>query len=152
MNYRGTTLPLFAAGALLAGSLLTLSLIGAFMVAGSGASPWDSVRGTMGDHMGGMMGGGRDTAVAPAVTGGTAETVQIRDFAFTPGNLRIPLGASVTWTNLDTAPHTATAIDGSWDTGSINNGDRRTLTFNKAGIFDYYCSIHPTMKARLEVR
>jgi plastocyanin len=103
--------------------------------------------------MGGrMMGYGRSTADATQTVGGQLETVSIRDFAFSPGNLQVPAGASVTWTNYDDAPHTATATDRSWDTGILNDGQKKSLTFEKAGDYTYYCAVHPSMQARLVVR
>ncbi len=102
-------------------------------------------------HMGGMMGGGTNSSSATVTTGGTANTVDIRDFAFSPGNLQVPVGATVTFTNYDSAPHTATAKDGSWDTGILNQGQSKTITFEKAGDYTYYCKVHPNMVARLRV-
>jgi plastocyanin len=103
-------------------------------------------------HMGRMMGGGTDSSNAPLSVGTKAESVAIRDFAFAPGNLQIPVGATVTWTNYDDVPHTATAKDGSWDTGILNKGDTETITFDKAGEYQYYCKVHPNMVARLTVQ
>jgi plastocyanin len=113
---------------------------------------WDINWGMGGGHMGRMMGGGTNTSNEPASVGGGSESVAIRDFAFAPGNLQVPVGANVTWTNYDDAPHTATAKDGSWDTGNLSKGDTKTLTFDKAGDYSYYCKVHPTMVARLQVR
>jgi plastocyanin len=104
------------------------------------------------DHMGSMMGGGRNTANAPLTAGSSTETVTIKDFAFSPGNLQVPVGATVTWTNGDSAPHNATARDGIWKTDTLSDGDTNTLTFSRAGEYDYYCTIHPSMKAHLSVR
>ena len=106
----------------------------------------------MGGHMGHMMGGGTNTSNAPVTTGSSAESVAIRDFAFSPGNLEVPGGAKVTFTNYDDAPHTATAKDGTWDTGILNKGESKTLTFDKVGDYTYYCTVHPSMVARLQVR
>jgi plastocyanin len=106
----------------------------------------------MGGHMQRMMGGGTNSSNAPLTAGSKAESVSIRDFAFAPGNLQVPVGATVTWTNNDDAPHTATAKDGSWDTGTLNKGEKKTITFDKAGEFEYYCKVHPNMIARLTVR
>ena len=107
---------------------------------------------SMFDHMGGMMGGGPNTANAPLTSGSSTETVAIRDFAFSPGNLQVPVGATVTWTNGDSAPHNATARDGNWKTDTLSDGGSNTLTFSRAGEYDYYCTIHPSMKAHLSVR
>ena len=95
---------------------------------------------------------GQDTASDPVVRAGSAADVRIEDFSFQPGNLEVPIGAAVTWTNGDAAPHDATARNGDWNTERLSNGESDTLTFDNAGTFDYYCSIHPSMKARLVVR
>lgn len=112
-----------------------------------------SFRGMMNhDGMGGMMGGGgQDTSGSSPTEGSLTEAVEIRDFAFQPGNLKVPVGATVTWTNYDAAPHTATANDGSWDTGMLNKGDSAPITFDESGTYDYYCILHPDMKAQISV-
>jgi plastocyanin len=106
----------------------------------------------MNDHMQRMMGGGTNSSNAPLSVGTKTESVAVRDFAFAPGNLQVPAGAAVTWTNYDDAPHTATAKDESWDTGILNKGDTKTITFDKAGDYEYYCTVHPAMIARLTVQ
>ncbi|HYM16498.1 MAG TPA: cupredoxin family copper-binding protein [Dehalococcoidia bacterium] len=105
----------------------------------------------MGSH-GMMMGGGSNTSGAPLATGTASQQVEIRNFAFAPGNLQVPVGAKVTWTNYDDAPHSATAKDGSWDTGILNKGESKTLTFDKPGDYTYYCVVHPSMVARITVK
>lgn len=52
----------------------------------------------------------------------------------------------VTWTNLDSADHTVTADDGSFNSGPIGQNQTFNLTFNTPGTFTYHCSIHPGMK------
>ena len=99
-----------------------------------------------------MHGRGEDTASDPAVRGGREASVRIEDFAFEPGNLEVPVGARVTWTNEDSAPHDATAASGDWNTRRLGDGESDTLAFETAGTFAYVCSIHPNMKARLTVR
>jgi plastocyanin len=99
------------------------------------------------------MHGGRSTASEPAVVARSREvTVDIRDFAFEPGNLEVPLGATVTWVNHDAAPHDATADDGSWKTDTLERNERGSVSFDRPGEFFYYCSIHPSMQARVLVR
>lgn len=109
------------------------------------ANGWDM-------DMSGMHGSGKDTTGDPAVRGGDAADVRIVDFAFKPGNLEVPAGAVVTWTNEDSAPHDATARSGDWKTGRLSKGERATVTFESAGSYAYYCSIHPSMKAQIIVR
>lgn len=110
--------------------------------------------GHMMDHAGamaGMMGGGTDTSSSAPTQGGIEASVSIRDFRFDPGNLRVPVGAKITWTNFDEAPHTATARNGRWDTGILNKGGSAVLTFAEAGEYPYYCAVHPDMKAVIVV-
>ena len=126
-------------------------LLSAVAFASMAHGGWDMGWG-MGDHMGRMMGGGTNTSNSAVSVGSTSESVAIRDFAFTPGNLQVPVGAKVTWTNYDDAPHSATAKDGTWDTGILSKGESKTLTFDKAGDYTYYCTVHPSMVARLQVR
>ena len=128
--------------------LLVALVVSAVAFTAMGLGGWN-----MGWGMGrGHMGGGANTSNAPVSVGNATESVAIRDFAFTPGNLQVPVGANVTWTNYDTAPHSATAKDGSWDTGVFSKGESKTLTFDKAGDYSYYCTVHPSMVARLQVR
>jgi plastocyanin/uncharacterized membrane protein len=103
------------------------------------------------DHMGGMMRRSSNTTDSPLLVGGNLETVTIDDFAFSPGNLRVPVGATVTWTNRDSVPHDATSRDGSWETETLSRDEDDSVTFTEAGVYDYYCTIHPSMKARLSV-
>jgi hypothetical protein len=63
----------------------------------------------------------------------------------------VNVGDTITWTNQDTAPHTATASDGSFDTGNLSKGKSGSITFSKAGTFAYICSIHPSMKGTVTV-
>jgi len=77
--------------------------------------------------------------------------VAIANFAFDPSTVTIQVGNVVTWTNQDSVAHTATASDGSFDTGQLANGAFETVTFNTAGTFPYICSIHPQMTGTIVV-
>lgn len=90
---------------------------------------------------------------APAPSGDAvrAETVEIDDFAYEPDPVTIEEGGKVIWINQDSAPHTATADDGSFDTGTIEKGKIGSATFKEAGTFTYFCEIHPTMHGTVEV-
>lgn len=92
-------------------------------------------------------------ATLPLATQAQAKThtVEIVKFKFSPADLTIAAGDSVTFINKDGAPHTATANSGAFDTGRLNKNQSATLTFNGAGSFDYFCAIHPNMKATLTV-
>ena len=61
---------------------------------------------------------------------------------FSPANDTVAVGATVTWTIRSGAPHTVTATDGSFDSGSRNNGQTFQHTFDAAGTYRYYCRFH----------
>jgi plastocyanin len=75
-----------------------------------------------------------------------AATVAIQNFAFVPATVNIKVGNSVTWTNMDTAPHTATDLANAFDSGSLATGETFNFTFNTAGTYTYHCLIHSMMK------
>jgi len=108
----------------------------------------------MADHMGGgMMWGRSSNARQTAVVASAGEvTVDIRDFDYTPRDLTIDDGTTVTWTNYDSAPHTATDKDDSWDTGRLDKNESASVTFDQPGQYDYYCTYHPYMEATLTVQ
>src|SRR3990167_355011 len=78
-------------------------------------------------------------------------SVQITNFSFSPATLTIKAGETVTWTNQDSAGHSATADDTTFDTGVLNQGQSGSFTFSKAGAFTYYCSVHPSMQGKIIV-
>jgi len=63
----------------------------------------------------------------------------------------LPKDATVTWTNKDVAPHTATASDGSFDTGIFNAGSSASAMVKGQGDIQYHCTIHPWMHGSLQV-
>ena len=77
--------------------------------------------------------------------------VEIRGFKFEPASLTARPGDTITWTNRDLVPHTATAHDGRWDTGRIGKGETASMVFEAGMAGDYFCRFHPAMKARLEI-
>jgi len=64
----------------------------------------------------------------------------------------IPAGGTVMWTNNDTTSHTATAADGTWNSGTLAPGATFSRTFPTAGSFSYACTIHPGMVATVTVQ
>ena len=88
----------------------------------------------------------KPTAVAAAT-----ENVTIVDFEFTPASITIQQGDTVTWTNDGPTAHSATASDGSFDTGIFSAGGSRSETFDEAGTFSYICTPHPNMTGTITV-
>lgn len=88
---------------------------------------------------------------APSGEASKSEKVDIVEFTYQPDPVVVQVGGKVIWQNQDTAPHTATADDGSFDTGTIEKGKTGSETFKEAGTFTYLCEIHPTMHGTVEV-
>ncbi len=66
--------------------------------------------------------------------------------------LEVAVGDTVTWTNGDDAMmHSVTADDGSFDSGLLATGDSWSYTFTEPGEFEYFCSPHPWMRAKVVV-
>jgi plastocyanin len=106
--------------------------------------------------------GGAGAGAAQEATPGAADAgadaateslaVEIKDFAFNPAEITVPVGGSVTWTNEDTAPHTATGLDReALQSGAIASGQSFTQTFDAAGTIEYFCEFHPNMKGSIIV-
>jgi plastocyanin len=88
---------------------------------------------------------------APSGEAAKAEKVKIVEFTYQPDPVVVQTGGKVTWQNEDAAPHTATADDGSFDTGTIEQGKIGSETFKEAGTYPYFCEIHPDMRGTVEV-
>ena len=94
---------------------------------------------------------GRDTRGSAVVEAAGEVGVRIVDYGFEAGNLRVPVGTTITWTNLDGIGHTATADSGAWSSPVLGRDDAWSYTFTEPGLYTYFCTPHPQMKAQIEV-
>jgi plastocyanin len=81
----------------------------------------------------------------------SGRTVAIKNFAFAPNALRVPVGATVRWTNQDAAPHTATATGSAFSSPQLSKGKGYAKRFTKAGRYTYLCALHPGMRGTVIV-
>jgi len=81
----------------------------------------------------------------------TTTTVSIQDFFFSPANVSVQPGTTVTWVNAGRAPHTVTSDDGQFDSGVLMPGDSYKVKFVGQGTLTYYCAIHPFMRGSVGV-
>lgn len=81
----------------------------------------------------------------------TPIAVTIDKNGFHPQTVRIYSGQYVAWTNDDKKQHTATAADGSWDTGPIDPKQTVVRQFFESGKWDYICGFAPGLQATLFV-
>ena len=92
----------------------------------------------------------KSSAESPA-TGETLE-IAIVNFSFSPKDVTIKKGTTVTWTNQDSVIHTATSDTGVFDSGNLSQGQSFSYTFSTAGTFPYVCTPHAAnMKATIVV-
>ncbi len=91
---------------------------------------------------------------AASVAADAKATVSIENFAFKPAKLTVARGATVTWTNHDDVPHTATSKDDPqvFDSGPLDTDDKFSFTFSKPGNYAYYCKVHTHMKGVVTVK
>ena len=90
-------------------------------------------------------------ALAKANGHATAHTVVIKGMKFKPANIEIKVGDSITWINEDRMGHTATELNGAFDTGTLGQGESATLTFGGKSMFKYRCTPHANMRGTITV-
>ena len=77
--------------------------------------------------------------------------VTIKDNAFNPATVNISTGDTVRWTNLDSITHRVTGTGTNFGSENLNQGDSYEFLFTEPGTYDYYCSIHPSIKGTVVV-
>jgi plastocyanin len=93
----------------------------------------------------GLLLGARALAVTPP-------TIGIKEFKYAPSRLTVPVGTTVTWVNQDEEPHTVMSTTGAFSSPGLVNDDTFAQTFTKPGTYEYFCAIHPYMKATVVVK
>jgi plastocyanin len=88
-----------------------------------------------------------EPAPAPA---STTAAVEVRDYAFAPTAITVPVGTTVTWKNTGGVDHNVTGSG--LKSASFGTGGVYSYTFAKAGTFMYACSLHPQMKGMVTVQ
>lgn len=130
-----------------------LGVAAAALVAGSVAGAAADEMASMSMDMPGMPGMKMDaTPVDIAPTEPNA--VNINNFAFSPKELTIAVGTTVTWTNKDEEPHTVfnAGSPPAFKSAALDGGDKFSFTFTKPGTYRYFCSVHPFMTAMVVVK
>jgi plastocyanin len=94
------------------------------------------------------------SACAPAAASGSATSaltsaptaagvkVEMRGLTFIPAILKVAVGTTVVWTNMDLSQHNVLAEDNSFKSELIAGGQTFKFTFQKPGLFRYYCGLH----------
>jgi plastocyanin len=84
-------------------------------------------------------------AAGPAV-------VEIDNFAFTPADLTVTAGTTVTWKNEDDSPHRIGDKNGTFKSAALDTDDSFSHTFAAPGEYPYICTIHPYMVGKIIVK
>ena len=94
---------------------------------------------------------------AEEATSGTREAVantkevRIDNFTFNPDRLVVRAGETVTWINEDDIPHTVVSSSKTFKSKALDTDDTYSFTFTAPGVYEYFCSLHPHMKATIVV-
>ncbi|OAJ54212.1 hypothetical protein A6V36_17050 [Paraburkholderia ginsengiterrae] len=94
-------------------------------------------------------------ATLAGVTPASAQTpnaVVIKNFMFTPMELTVKAGSTVTWKNLDGEPHTVVNDAGLFRSSALDQDDTFQFKFDKPGVYKVFCGIHPNMKETITVQ
>ena len=78
--------------------------------------------------------------------------VGIKEFKFAPVALEIRPGTTVTWTNRDEETHTITSTTGVFASTGLGNDETFAQTFTRPGTYEYFCALHPKMRATVIVK
>ena len=81
-----------------------------------------------------------------------SNAVVIKNFMFSPMLLTIKAGSTVTWKNLDGEPHTVVNDAGIFHSVALDQNDTYQFKFDKPGVYQIFCGIHPNMKATITVQ
>jgi amicyanin len=84
---------------------------------------------------------------------GNQYQVKIDNFSYAPSTLTVRTGTTVTWVNQDDVPHNVVSTEGNALKSSLLDTDQKfAYTFDKAGTYPYYCSVHPKMIGKVIVQ
>ena len=89
---------------------------------------------------------------ASAASAPVATVIKIDNFSFSPPSITVAAGTTVEWTNKDDIPHNVVSSDQAFKSKVLDTDQKFAYTFTKAGTYEYFCSLHPRMKATVIVQ
>lgn len=90
-------------------------------------------------------------AVPAQAAAATAE-VKIDNFSFSPQEITVAPGTTITWTNRDDIPHTVVSDEKVFKSKVLDTDQQFSFTFAKPGTYPYFCSVHPKMTGKVVVK
>jgi amicyanin len=91
------------------------------------------------------------TLSLPGTASAEDAAVKIDNFSFSPPSLTVKAGTTVTWRNKDDIPHTVASSGRLFKSQALDTDDSYSFTFNEPGSYQYFCSLHPHMTAKIVV-
>jgi len=101
--------------------------------------------------LGGLLGLLAGVAVMAAPAGAEDTAVKIENFTFAPQRVTVKAGTTVTWINDDDIPHTVASSTKAFKSKVLDSEDKFSFTFTTAGVYEYFCSLHPHMTGTIVV-
>jgi amicyanin len=101
--------------------------------------------------LGGLLGLLAGVAVMAAPAGAEDTAVKIENFTFAPQRVTVKAGTTVTWINDDDIPHTVASATKAFKSKVLDTEDKFSFTFTTAGVYEYFCSLHPHMTGAIVV-
>jgi plastocyanin len=93
-------------------------------------------------------------AILVSLGGASAQAEEVKvtidNFTFSPAELKVKVGDTVTWTNHDDIPHTVVSA-GKFRSKTMDTDNAFSFTFTSAGDYKYFCSLHPHMTGMIKV-
>ena len=78
--------------------------------------------------------------------------IKIDNFNFMPQDTTVAAGTTITWVNRDDVPHTVVSTNGKFRSKALDTDDKFSFTFSEPGTYEYFCSVHPKMTAKVIVK
>jgi plastocyanin len=111
------------------------------------------------DDDGGGGGGGGDSSQQPADSGGGGVEVSMENIQFSPKDVTVKAGETITFRNKESIPHDVHKTSGpgddfsSGDSGGMQQGDTFELKLDQPGTYEYVCNVHaPGMTGTITVK
>ena len=82
----------------------------------------------------------------------SSAVIAVQEFKFAPSVLTVRVGTTVRWTNHDEETHTITSATGAFASAGLGHEEGFSQIFTRPGRYEYFCALHPHMKATVVVR
>jgi len=89
---------------------------------------------------------------APAPISAAGPQIEIKHHKYLPATLTVPVGSTVTWINRDDDVHTVVSTAQKFNSRGIDNDETFSQTFSAPGTYEYFCTLHPLMTAKVIVK